>query len=175
MFIPKRYVNVETINDNVRTFCFFIFALFFSYLILFNKLCKSFFYDDNDILLRTLNKMLFDLIMKRNENIEIINGDDGLDILNYIIKDQFNGNLIKCIITDENMEFINGTEAIGFLNKLQRRNKIRSLSVIILSSYEDNYIKKVSLNESLSCEYMSKPITINQLERKLLDMNIFTN
>jgi len=131
--------------------------------------------DDNDILLRTLNKMLFDLIMKRNENIEIINGDDGLDILNYIIKDQFNGNLIKCIITDENMEFINGTEAIGFLNKLQRRNKIRSLSVIILSSYEDNYIKKVSLNESLSCEYMSKPITINQLERKLLDMNIFTN
>ncbi len=131
--------------------------------------------DDNDILLRTLNKMLFDLIMKRNENIEIIKGDDGLDILNYIIKDQFNGNLIKCIITDENMEFINGTEAIGFLNRLHRRNKIRSLSVIILSSYEDNYIKKVSLTESWRCEYMSKPISINQLEKKLIDMNIFTD
>ncbi len=80
--------------------------------------------DDNDILLRTLNKMLFDLIMKRNENIEIIKGDDGLDILSNVIEDQFNGNLIKCIITDENMEFINGTEAIGFLDRLQRRNKI---------------------------------------------------
>ncbi len=131
--------------------------------------------DDNDILLRTLNKMLFDLIMKRNENIEIIKGDDGLDILNYIIKDQFNGNLIKCIITDENMEFINGTEAIGFLNRLHRRNKIRSLSVIMLSSYEDNYMKKVNLNESLTCEYMSKPISINQLEKKLLDMHIFND
>jgi len=131
--------------------------------------------DDNDILLRTLNKMLFDLIMKRNENIEIIKGDDGLDILSNVIEDQFNGNLIKCIITDENMEFINGTEAIGFLDRLQRRNKIRSLSVIMLSSYEDNYMKKVNLNESLTCEYMSKPISINQLEKKLLDMHIFND
>jgi len=119
--------------------------------------------------------MLFDLIMKRNENIEIIKGDDGLDILSNVIEDQFNGNLIKCIITDENMEFINGTEAIGFLDRLQRRNKIRSLSVIMLSSYEDNYMKKVNLNESLTCEYMSKPICINQLEKKLLDMHIFND
>ena len=116
--------------------------------------------------------MLSDLIIINKENYEIITANDGVSILNYIIEDQFNGNLIKCIITDENMEFINGSEAVGFLAKLRRRNKIRNVSVIFLSSYGNDYLLS-GISEEFDCELMSKPTSSKELQRKLVKMEIF--
>ena len=130
--------------------------------------------DDNEILLRTLNKMLSELISLDNEEFEIITANDGLDILNYIIEDQFKGNLIKCIITDENMEFINGSDAVGFLSKLQSRNKIKNISVIFLSSYDDDY-NLGYLKATRDCAFMTKPLSARELERQLIEMEIFSN
>ena len=117
--------------------------------------------------------MLTDLIKINNEDFEVLTANDGVGILNLVIEDQFNGNLIKCIITDENMEFINGSEAVGFLAKLRRRNKIRNVSIIFLSSYEDNY-NLTNITDVLDCELMSKPISNRELQSKLEEMKIFS-
>jgi len=129
--------------------------------------------DDNEILLRTLKKMLDDLIKIYNEDFEIIMANDGLDILNQVIADQYKGNLIKCIITDENMEFINGSEAVNFLSNLKRKNKIRDVNVIFLSSYDDDYM--FNNTKAQNCHYLSKPISIKILEKKLKEIEIFDN
>jgi len=118
--------------------------------------------------------MLKDLISKnsKGEDYEIITANDGVKILNYIIEDQFKGNLIKCIITDENMEFINGSEAVRILASLCRRNKIRSVPVIFLSSHQDDFILN-TISDVLDCELMTKPISIKELQQKLEEIQIF--
>lgn len=116
--------------------------------------------------------MLLNLIKINEEEYEILKANDGVSILNYVIEDQFNGNLIKCIITDENMEFINGSEAVGFLAKLRKRNKIKNISVIFLSSYHENFILN-GISDELDCELMSKPISSKELQQQLEKMQIF--
>lgn len=137
-----------------------------------NQKKKILIVDDNEILLQTLHKMLLKLMEKNEEEYEIITASDGLDILKYIIEDQFKGNLIKCVITDENMEFINGLEAVQILSNLQRRNKIKKISVLFSSSFEDNY-KFSHLFDELNCEFLAKPVNINILDMKLKEIEIF--
>lgn len=129
--------------------------------------------DDNEILLKMLNKMLTDLMLLIKEEFEIISANDGLDILNYVLEDQFNGNLIKCIITDENMEFINGSEAVSLLLKMQRRNKIKEISVIFLTGLDQGYNRQF-LKDFENCQFLSKPISTKELEKKLIEINVIS-
>jgi len=119
--------------------------------------------------------MLIDLIKTNNKEYEIITANDGVSILNNIIEDQFNGNLIKCIITDENMEFINGSQAVRILAGLRRRNKIRDIPVIFLSSYQDDEYIFNNISDVLECSLMSKPISTVELQLKLQEIKIFSS
>lgn len=137
-----------------------------------NKKRKILIVDDNENLLRSLNKMLLNLFEKNQAEYEIISASDGLDILRYIIEDQFKGNLIKCVITDENMKFIKGSEAVKILSKLWKQKKIKHISFLLLLKYENDY-RFSQYSDELTCEYLSKPFTINLLEMKMREIEIF--
>jgi len=53
-----------------------------------------------------------------------LEGSDGIDTLKFIMDDQKNNNMIKCIITDELMEFVDGSLSISILRQLEKENKI---------------------------------------------------
>jgi len=130
--------------------------------------------DDNEILLGMLNNMLNNLLKKFNLNYEIITCNDGLDIINLIIKDQFVGNQIQCIITDENMEFIKGSVAVKILQDLSQRNKIKDIPVIFLTSYDDIFNVGISFDSS-NYKILSKPTNYISLESVLIECKIFKN
>ncbi len=75
---------------------------------------------------------------KENE-FEVIEGKDGIDILYNIINDQYNNNLIKCVITDENMEYINGSEAILILKNLENDKKIKNVVFASITAFQDEF------------------------------------
>lgn len=130
--------------------------------------------DDNEILLKMLNKMLSSILLALNEEFDVISANDGLDILNYVMEDQFKGNLIKCIITDENMEFINGSEAICLLQKLQQRNKIKEIPVIFLTGLDQEYGRHF-IKDFENFQFLSKPISSIELEKLLVKLNIISD
>ena len=51
--------------------------------------------------------------------------NDGVDIIKQVMDDQFNGWLIKCVITDENIEYMNGSEAVKILKKDRKLRILR--------------------------------------------------
>jgi len=50
-------------------------------------------------------------------------------------------NKIKCILTDENMEYINGSEAVQILRNLEKKKKIKAITIASVSAFEDEIIK----------------------------------
>lgn len=127
--------------------------------------------DDNVILLNMLKKMLNDLFKKYNMDFEIIAVNDGLDILNNVIEDQFNGNLIQCIITDENMEFIKGSDAVKILKDLNQKNRIKDIPVIFLTSYDEIFNFGFSADVN-NYKILSKPINYISLEAVMFEFDI---
>ena len=128
--------------------------------------------DDNQFLRISLKNVLNKIMIETRIYYEIIEGTDGVDILKYIIDDQFLQNQIKCIFTDENMDYINGSEAIRIVRNLVKENKIKNVSIISITSYEDD----VSKDNIMKCgvdSIVSKPYTKSQLLTALRKVNIF--
>jgi len=87
----------------------------------------------------TLKNLIYRILKKKNliDNIDIIEGTDGVDILYKVIHDQ-EINHIKCIITADNMEYMKGSEAIRILTCFNIK-KIRKIPFIILRSFNEYY------------------------------------
>lgn len=92
----------------------------------------------------------------------MIEGYDGIDIMEKLIKDQQRSSLIKCIITDENMEYINGSEAIKSIRDLERNNKTKNVPIISLTAFEDE-ISRNNIMNSGSDHLLTKPCNKNEL------------
>ncbi len=130
--------------------------------------------DDHTII---RNSMVF-LVMKcikllnKENEFEIIEGKDGLDILNNIIDDQYKNNLIKCVFTDENMEYLNGSEAIQILKNLEKNKKIKNVVICSTTAFQDELsISRIS--SSGANEILGKPCTEKMIKDFLFKYKIF--
>jgi len=130
--------------------------------------------DDQKFIRKSLANILYLILKEKILMWDIIEGGDGIDLLNYIIEDNKNNNIIKLIITDENMEFINGTKAIELIRYLENENKIiKNNNIVITSSAEENeelnkYYKGIGANDILA-----KPCTQENLLIILEKLKIF--
>ncbi len=90
--------------------------------------------EDQKYIRKSIANLLNLILKKKNLKWEIIEGGDGIDLLNYVIEDNRNNNTVKLIITDENMEFINGTRAIELIRCLESEGKILKKNKIVLTT-----------------------------------------
>lgn len=97
----------------------------------------------------------------------IIEGKDGIDILNYVIEDQAQGSFIKIIITDENMEYFSGSYAISLLRKLERNKKIKRIFVVSLTAFIDEDNRKNILEKGADM-IVAKPLS-NAMLKSIYD------
>ena len=126
--------------------------------------------DDEDIMNKSIKKILENIIKDKKLKISIIECHDGIDLIKEVIDDQENGNLIDLIITDENMQYINGTQALRILIDLELSNKVKIPYVI--SSTTD--LLSIENMKSLKIEKnLPKPITKDSLINVLKDLKYF--
>jgi len=121
--------------------------------------------DDNKILRQSLIFVISKFLKKRNllDFYEIIECNDGVEIIHNLIKDQAENNLIKCVITDESMEYINGSEAIRILKNLENNNKIKPVIFAVISSFDKDYMRNV-FNEDDLIYFLPKPCNEENFE-----------
>ena len=97
-------------------------------------------------------------------NIEIIEGSDGIELLNIIMMDK--NSLIKYIFTDENMEFLNGSESVRILRKLENGKKIPKYPIISITAFDDPETRNNIMNSGVD-SILSKPCTKNDIKKIL--------
>ena len=111
--------------------------------------------DDHKLVrLNTINLIKTTLLGLNINDYSIIEGSDGIDLLNIVRKDE-NGR-IKCIFTDENMEYLNGSEAVKFIRKLEQINKVKSNYIVSITAFDDTGTKKNILDSGVN-SILSKP------------------
>jgi CheY-like chemotaxis protein len=89
--------------------------------------------DDDPIIRNNMLKMLKNIVRKYNLNYDILEGNDGGELINLVQDDT--ENLIKLIFTDENMTKVEGSEAISTILEIKLKNQI---IVVSITSLEDD-------------------------------------
>jgi len=126
--------------------------------------------DDNQFIRESFKKICREIMREKSVVFEIIEGNDGIDILSSIVANQANG-LLKCTFTDENMEYFNGTEAIKLVRKLERENKISKNVIVSTTSYEDEASKNYIISAGAD-SIIGKPYSKNQILTMLRKFSI---
>ena len=127
--------------------------------------------DDNNLINKSVKKIIEKILKENDKDYEVIVATDGIDILKLIRKDQSNGNLIKCIITDENMEYMDGSEAIKIVRNYEKIGKIKPVNIITSTCHEDKNITQHILNCG-SQIILKKPLNKVELEKVFRHLNI---
>ena len=90
----------------------------------------------------------------------IIQGSDGIDLLNIVRKDKINA--IKLVFTDENMEYLNGSETVKIIRKLEDKGMINKYFYASVTAYEDQETRNNILKSGINT-IISKPCTKSTL------------
>jgi len=127
--------------------------------------------DDNQFIRYSIKNILNEIFREFKKDFQIFEGCDGIDTLKFIMDDQKNNKLIKCIITDELMEFVDGSLSITILKQLEKKNKIKKTAIISLTSFDDD-INKINIHSSGVDAIITKPCSRIQLMKTLQSLNI---
>lgn len=90
------------------------------------------------------------MFLKHSCDIEIIHGNDDVDLLKEIVTDKRNDNQIKCVFIDENMEYMNGTAAAKLVRTLEQEGKIKKTFICSMSVVEEQQCIMIFISVSLS-------------------------
>lgn len=101
-----------------------------------NSRCKILIVDDNKTIRKSYINILNSFSCIAN-NYDLVEYDDGIDLIKAVIEDQHNDNQIKAVFTDENMEYINGSEAIKIMRDLENNSKIKKCLYFSITAFED--------------------------------------
>jgi CheY-like chemotaxis protein len=121
--------------------------------------------DDPLIRLSTIN-LLKSTMLNFKSNYEIIEGNDGIDIID-IVSDETD-NLIKLIVTDENMANIPGSVAIRAISLIKTNNNI---PVVSITAIEDKIGLK-NIIDSGADMVLKKPVSRKNMEEIFLNFNL---
>jgi CheY-like chemotaxis protein len=122
--------------------------------------------DDDPLIRNNMLKMLKSIVRKYNMDYEILEGDDGAELINLVQDDS--ENLIRLIFTDENMTKVEGSEAINTIREIKQKNLIK---VVSITSLEDD----LSVQRILRCgvdRVLKKPATRRILEYICRSMDV---
>jgi CheY-like chemotaxis protein len=114
--------------------------------------------DDDILIRRSMQRLVAQCLTKFKLNYEIIEGEDGSDLINLVNDDT--ENLIRFIFTDENMKEIEGSQAIYSIRGIKERNSIKIISI---TSLEDEQ----SVRRILACgadRVLKKPASSKNLD-----------
>lgn len=123
--------------------------------------------DDNTLILRSYETQIKKILRRCCiNNIKIIRGSDGIDLLKLITEDQKNGNpTIQCTFIDEHLDFMDGSEAIKIIRNLQNLNKIKPAFICRVSGeLNSTIIHKDPTDEDIS---IPKPASEEEIESAL--------
>ncbi len=109
-----------------------------------------------------MKNILLEINKEITQNFEIIEGNDGVDILKEIIQNQRTESAIHLVFTDEKMEYLNGSETVKILRMLERENKLKKTNIVSITSFEDEHSKNHILQAGVD-HIISKPNTKNQI------------
>ena len=102
--------------------------------------------DDTPLILSSMERIILNTMRTMNlQDVEIIKGFDGVDMIRHIVEDQ-RMNRILFTIVDEKMEFLNGSEAMRVVRKMEKENRIRK-----------QVICRLSADSGLSSSFMESP------------------
>jgi CheY-like chemotaxis protein len=114
--------------------------------------------DDDPMIRNNMLKMLKSIVRKHKLDYEIVEGDDGSELIDLVHDDS--ENLIRLIFTDENMTKVEGSEAISTIREIKLTNHIK---VVSITSLEDD----LSVQRILKCgadKVLKKPAARRVLE-----------
>jgi CheY-like chemotaxis protein/two-component sensor histidine kinase len=89
--------------------------------------------DDDSILRQSTIRA----IKASNENVVLIEAEDGCDAIYQIYKHLKQGINISCIISDESMTYLNGTSLAEVVNKLTLQKNLQKIYFFLLTAYNE--------------------------------------
>ena len=120
--------------------------------------------DDHKLVRKALKNLCEEVISKYSKKeYEILEANDGIELLYRLMFDQSQNNLIKCIITDENMEYMNGSQATKIVRKLEKFNKIKYIPIASITAFDSNKMKEFLIKKGIDF-ILSKPCSRDQLK-----------
>ena len=123
--------------------------------------------DDDRIIRSCLKHLIQSIKSELNLCFEIIEGNDGKDIIDYC-EDKNNFNCFKVIFTDENMINIDGSEAIKHVRKLEKNGTISTKFVSVSSLYDEEF--KQRLIDCGANYVLNKPLSKIQLKNVITEI-----
>ncbi len=136
-----------------------------------NKRKKIIIADDNELLIDSIKTVVQGVIQELNCNYDILTASDGVEILNFVKKDQVEDNLIKCIIIDEKMEFMSGSQTIKIIRDFEKKRKLKPIGVISCYLNEDEVVKN-EISEVESQVILSKPFDAKDLKMAFESLSV---
>ena len=125
--------------------------------------------------MRSSLKNLISKILNKKKLLEffdILEGENGVDILYRIVHDQKN-HLINCIISADNMEYMKGSEALKILKNFDNK-LIKPIPIALLKIYDNGLFKKTNSNIEWVDEILTKPCSESSLIKFFDDFKVFT-
>lgn len=113
--------------------------------------------DDDNFCRKTVCLNINKILKELNLNCEVIQEDDGLGLIQRVLKEKSYGlNSIKLIISDENMNILNGSQALNIVKTIEEKKKSHKIIKYILTAIEDDknfdHIRNIS-----GAEIIKKP------------------
>jgi CheY-like chemotaxis protein len=117
--------------------------------------------EDNKLVRESTVNMLKNVLsILKIDDFRIIEGSDGIDLLNTVRYDK--KNRIKYIFTDENMMYLNGSEAVRQIRKFEQDKKIPNYKIFSITAFDDEETKKNILDSGIN-SILSKPCSKSEL------------
>ena len=121
--------------------------------------------EDNKLVRESTVNMLKNVLsILKIDDFRIIEGSDGIDLLNLVRSDK--KNTIKYIFTDENMMYLNGSEAVKLIRKFEQDKKIKNYKIISVTAFDDEETRKNILSSGMDT-IKSKPCSKYELLKML--------
>jgi CheY-like chemotaxis protein len=118
----------------------------------------------------TINLLNQTLISLGIIDYQIIEGSDGIDLINMVRNDK--EGMIKCIFIDENMGYLNGSEAVKITRRLEENKKILKYHIVSITAFDDDQTKKNILNSGIN-SILSKPVSKTSLINELKKISFY--
>lgn len=118
--------------------------------------------DDNYFIRSSLRNILIEIDRENQQNFEIIEGNDGVEILKEVIEHHRTDSTIDIVFTEEKMEYLDGSESIKIIRMLEKANRIRKTNFVSVAFFEDQDVNCLLSKVGADC-IASKPNTKNQI------------
>ena len=101
------------------------------------------------------------------DDFEILEGYDGIDLLNMVRSDKDNKN--RLIFIDENMEYLNGSQAVSIVRNLEQNKKIKKYEIISITAFDDKATQDRILGSGVN-SILLKPCNKSDIRKILVNI-----